>query len=67
MVVGSVNADLVFNVPRLPAAGETLDAKSMDTFPGGKVGGSAPHARLPCALSGLIQLSEATVYAPYQY
>ena len=37
-VVGSINADLVLRVPRLPAAGETLAAASLDTFPGGKVG-----------------------------
>lgn len=36
MVVGSVNADLVLEIDRLPADGETLGAKSLNTFPGGK-------------------------------
>ena len=37
VVVGSVNADLVLQVERLPKDGETLGAQSLDTFPGGKV------------------------------
>lgn len=39
VVVGSINADLVLPVDRLPAVGETLAASRLDTFPGGKVGG----------------------------
>lgn len=37
VVVGSVNADLVLQVSRLPDAGETMTADSLDYFPGGKV------------------------------
>ena len=36
VVVGSVNADLVLEIDRLPADGETLGAKTLNTFPGGK-------------------------------
>lgn len=35
-VVGSVNLDLVLNVERLPAAGETLTGATLSRFPGGK-------------------------------
>jgi len=37
-VAGSVNADLVFSLARVPRAGETLPARSMAVHPGGKVG-----------------------------
>ena len=37
VVVGSVNADMVLQVDRLPEAGETLAAEDLETFPGGKV------------------------------
>lgn len=54
VVVGSVNADLVLEVDRPPALGETLAADSMAVFPGGKVrrrGGSlAPPAPAPLFL-----------------
>jgi len=43
-VIGSLNADLVLTVPRLPAPGETLAASSMSTFPGGKGGNQAVAA-----------------------
>ncbi len=36
VVFGSINLDLVFALPRLPDAGETLMAQSMQTMPGGK-------------------------------
>jgi ribokinase len=36
LVVGSVNADVVIKVPRLPKAGETLKAGGGDVNPGGK-------------------------------
>ncbi|NKC33070.1 PfkB family carbohydrate kinase [Falsiroseomonas selenitidurans] len=36
LVFGSVNADLVFSVPRLPAPGETVLGKGFAQFPGGK-------------------------------
>jgi hypothetical protein len=36
VVVGSVNADLVLRVPRLPRPGETLNAADLRFFPGGK-------------------------------
>ena len=43
-VVGSLNADLVLRVARLPAPGETLAASSLATFPGGKGGNQAVAA-----------------------
>jgi hypothetical protein len=48
VVVGSVNSDLVLSVDRLPQAGETLGAKGMSFFPGGKVGA---HAAAKAALA----------------
>lgn len=36
VVVGSVNADIYVEVERLPAEGETIAARSGQTFPGGK-------------------------------
>ena len=36
-VAGSLNADLVFSLQRVPRAGETLAARGMTTMPGGKV------------------------------
>jgi ribokinase len=44
VVVGSVNADLVLAVDRVPAPGETLPARSLDTFPGGKGANQAAAA-----------------------
>ena len=44
-VAGSVNADLVFSLQRVPRAGETLAARGLAVHPGGKVlvtGGSLP-------------------------
>lgn len=38
VVVGSINADLVCEVDRIPAPGETLAADSLNVYPGGKVG-----------------------------
>ena len=35
-VVGSLNADLVQSVERLPKPGETLTGATLQTFPGGK-------------------------------
>ena len=42
VVVGSANADMVLQVNRLPVAGETLAAESLETFPGGKVRAALP-------------------------
>lgn len=36
-VAGSVNADLVFSLQRVPRAGETLAARGLAVHPGGKV------------------------------
>ena len=36
VVLGSINADLVLNVPALPRPGETIRATHAATFPGGK-------------------------------
>ena len=46
VVVGSVNADLVLQVERLPKDGETLGAQALNTFPGGKVMWPCMHARV---------------------
>lgn len=43
LVVGSINTDLVLRVDRLPAAGETISASSMETFPGGKARRALRH------------------------
>ena len=40
-VIGSLNADLVQHVPRLPKAGETLQGDDLRTFSGGKGGNQA--------------------------
>lgn len=40
-VIGSLNADLVQNVPRLPKGGETLQGDDLRTFAGGKGGNQA--------------------------
>lgn len=37
VVVGSINADLVIEVARLPRPGETLAGGALNVFPGGKV------------------------------
>lgn len=37
LVVGSINADLVLEVARLPKPGETISASNLTVFPGGKV------------------------------
>jgi ribokinase len=36
LVVGSINLDIVAGAPRIPLAGETVSAKTFNTFPGGK-------------------------------
>ncbi len=46
LVVGSINMDLVLSVERLPAAGETLSARTLQTFPGGKAGRRRRRFRL---------------------
>lgn len=49
VVVGSVNADLVLEVDRLPADGETLGAKTLNTFPGGKASPSQLDKGMPAS------------------
>lgn len=44
VVVGSINADLVLEVSRMPDAGETLEASSLNYFPGGKGANQAAAA-----------------------
>ena len=39
LVAGSINADLVAEVPRLPKPGETMNSSGFSVYPGGKVGG----------------------------
>ncbi len=44
VVVGSINADLVLEVPRLPKPGETLSSSTMNVYPGGKGANQAAAA-----------------------
>lgn len=44
VVFGSMNADLVFRVPSLPRAGETVMAPAYEVIPGGKGGNQAAAA-----------------------
>ncbi len=44
VVVGSINADMVLQVERMPEEGETLAASSLQTFPGGKGANQAAAA-----------------------
>ncbi|GMH33759.1 hypothetical protein BSKO_01593 [Bryopsis sp. KO-2023] len=49
VVVGSINADLVLQVDRLPEPGETIAASNLETFPGGKgANQAAAAAKLGC-------------------
>ena len=45
-VAGSLNADLVFSLQRVPRAGETLAARGMTTMPGGKIGRASCRERV---------------------
>ncbi|MYN47195.1 ribokinase [Pseudoduganella sp. FT93W] len=52
VVVGSLNMDLVFRVPRMPVAGETLQGHGYVTAPGGKGANQAVAcARMGCAVA----------------
>ncbi|KFM29298.1 Ribokinase [Auxenochlorella protothecoides] len=51
VVAGSINADLVAKVARLPAPGETMESQGFDVFPGGKVGTDAYAGMLRSSLS----------------
>lgn len=44
VVVGSINADIVLQVERMPQSGETISAESLSTFPGGKGANQAAAA-----------------------
>ena len=66
-VVGSLNADLVLSLARLPAPGETLAASSLSTFPGGKGGNQAVAAAKlgwPTRMVGLVGGSSRGEEAP---
>jgi ribokinase len=55
-VLGSANMDLVFAVPRLPRAGETLAGGDMAVFPGGK---GANQAYAAAKLGGRVSMIAA--------
>lgn len=66
VVVGSVNADLLIRVPRLPGPGETLLARSIEVRPGGKGANQAVAAALlgaPVAIVGAVGNDEHAVAA----
>ena len=49
VIVGSLNADSVLEVDRLPDPGETMSAKGLTTFPGGKVAARQGSGRVRLA------------------
>jgi len=53
VVLGSLNVDLVAQVPHLPRAGETVLADSLQTFPGGK---GANQAAAAARLGGTVAM-----------
>lgn len=56
-VLGSLNTDLVFNLPRLPEPGETVQGKSFKVFPGGKGANQAVAAarmKVPTEIFGVV-------------
>ena len=64
VVVGSINADFVLNVDRLPMPGETVSSNSMELFPGGKGANQAAAAgRLgyPTHLIGQVGANDANI------
>ena len=61
-VLGSANMDLVFAVPRLPRAGETLAGGDMALFPGGK---GANQAYAAAKLGGRVSLIAAVGDDPF--
>jgi ribokinase len=61
-VVGSINLDLVLSVTQLPTRGETVIARAMKRFPGGKGANQALAARLlgaEVALIGMVGCDDA--------
>jgi ribokinase len=54
VVLGSINADLVLNTPRLPQPGETIRATGIATYPGGKGANQAVAAARMGARTALI-------------
>jgi len=58
LVVGSVNADIVVSIPRLPAPGETLLGSGGQVLPGGKGANQAVAAgRLGAELGAAVKFS----------
>ena len=57
IVVGSINIDMVFSLPRLPAIGETVSGASFAAYPGGKGANQAVAAArlgVPTAIIGCV-------------
>jgi ribokinase len=63
VVVGSLNIDLVLSLPRIPAAGETLSANSLELFCGGKGANQAAAAARLGARTFLIGRTGRDSYA----
>ncbi|KAK6533275.1 hypothetical protein TWF694_002228 [Orbilia ellipsospora] len=63
LVVGSLNTDLVTNTPRVPDAGETIQANSFATHFGGKGANQA----VACARLSRLRTSQGIITAPSTY
>ncbi|KAF3917992.1 Fructokinase-1 [Orbilia brochopaga] len=63
LVVGSLNVDLVTNTPRVPEAGETIQAASFATYFGGK----GANQTVACARLSRLKTENGIITAPSAY
>ncbi|KAK6350338.1 hypothetical protein TWF696_006570 [Orbilia brochopaga] len=63
LVVGSLNVDLVTNTPRVPDAGETIQAESFATYFGGK----GANQTVACARLSRLKTENGIITAPSTY
>src|SRR5207302_10823633 len=61
VVLGSLNADLVVAVPRLPRPAETVLGDRLRTFPGGKGANQAVAAARPGGSAAMVEIGRAHV------